>query len=91
MTGVRLPVGQGLLLFSTALLCPDWLWVHLASYRMGSRGSSLGVKQLGCEADHSYPSSAKVKDAWSYTSTPTYNFMASYLAKHRDNYPYLYI
>jgi hypothetical protein len=31
---------------------------------------SLGVKQPGCEADHSPPSSAKVKNAWSYTSTP---------------------
>jgi hypothetical protein len=30
---------------------------------------SLGVKQLGHEADHSPPSSAKV-NAWSYTSTP---------------------
>jgi hypothetical protein len=29
---------------------------------------SLGVKQQGCEADHSPPSSAKVKNAWSYTS-----------------------
>jgi len=25
---------------------------------------------LGHEADHSPPSSAKVKNAWSYTSTP---------------------
>jgi hypothetical protein len=58
---------------------------------MGSRGSSLGVKQLGCEADHSYPSSAKVKNAWRYTSTPIYIFMAWYVAKHRDNYQYLYI
>jgi hypothetical protein len=31
---------------------------------------SLGVKRLGHEADHSYPSSAEVKNAWSYTSTP---------------------
>jgi len=29
----------------------------------------LGLKQLGCEADHSPPSSAEVKNAWSYTST----------------------
>jgi hypothetical protein len=58
---------------------------------MCTRGSSLGVNQLGCEADHSYPSIAKVNDAWSYTSTPIYIFMAWYLAKHRDNYLYLYI
>jgi hypothetical protein len=31
---------------------------------------SLGVKWPGREADHSPPSSAKVKNAWSYTSTP---------------------
>jgi len=29
---------------------------------------SLGVKQQGCEADHSLPPSAEVKNAWSYTS-----------------------
>jgi len=31
---------------------------------------SLGVKQLGHEADHSPPSSAEVKNMWSYTSVP---------------------
>jgi hypothetical protein len=31
---------------------------------------SLGVKRPGREADHSPPSCAKVKNAWSYTSTP---------------------
>jgi hypothetical protein len=31
---------------------------------------SLGIKWPGCEADHSPPSSAEVKNAWSYTSTP---------------------
>jgi hypothetical protein len=31
---------------------------------------SLGVKRQGHETDHSPPSSAKVKNAWSYTSTP---------------------
>jgi hypothetical protein len=29
-----------------------------------------GVKQPGCEADDSPPSSAEVKNAWSYSSTP---------------------
>jgi hypothetical protein len=32
---------------------------------------SLGVKRLGREADQSPPSSAEVKNAWSYTSTPS--------------------
>jgi hypothetical protein len=31
---------------------------------------SPGVKRLGREADHSPPSSAEVKNAWSYTSIP---------------------
>jgi hypothetical protein len=31
---------------------------------------SLGLKRPGREADHSPPSSAEVKNAWSYTSTP---------------------
>jgi hypothetical protein len=31
---------------------------------------SLGVKRPEREADHSPPSSAKVRNAWSYTSTP---------------------
>jgi hypothetical protein len=37
---------------------------------------SLGVKRPGGEADHSPPTSAKNKNAWSYTSTPQYAFMA---------------
>jgi len=36
---------------------------------------SLGVEPPGCEADHSPPSSAKVKNAWSYTSTPSYVYI----------------
>jgi hypothetical protein len=37
---------------------------------------SLGVKRPGREADHSPPSSAEVKNVWSYTNTPQYAFMA---------------
>jgi hypothetical protein len=37
---------------------------------------SLGVKRLGRKADHSPPSSAEVKDEWSYNSTTHYAFMA---------------
>jgi len=32
---------------------------------------SLELKWLGHEVDHSTPFSAKVKNVWSYTSTPT--------------------
>jgi hypothetical protein len=43
---------------------------HPVSYPMGTGGSFLGVKRPGREADHSPSSSAEVKNAWSYTSTP---------------------
>jgi hypothetical protein len=53
---------------------------------------SLGIKQPGQEANHSPPSSAEVKNAWSYTSTPQYVFIAWCLVKHRDNFTfYLYL
>jgi hypothetical protein len=35
---------------------------HPASYPVGTRALSLGVKQLGLEADHSPPSSVEVKE-----------------------------
>jgi hypothetical protein len=42
----------------------------MASYPLGTRGSFLGGKVAGREADHSPPSSAQVKNAWSSTSIP---------------------
>jgi hypothetical protein len=44
------------------------------------------VKRPGREADHSPPSRAKIKNAWSYTSIPPQVFMAWYLVKQRDNF-----
>jgi hypothetical protein len=51
---------------------------------------SLGVKRPGPEADHSPPSDAKVKNVWSYTSTPQYAFVVwcSVKKKHRDNFTF---
>jgi hypothetical protein len=37
---------------------------------------SLGVKQPARQADNLPLSSAEIKDAWSYASTPQYTFMA---------------
>jgi hypothetical protein len=54
-----------------------------ASYPMGTRGLSLGVKRPGREFDHSSPSSAEVKNARHCTSTLQYIFMAWCLGKHR--------
>jgi hypothetical protein len=50
--------------------------MNLASYSMGARGSFPGDNVAGGEADHSPPSSARVKNVLSYTSTPQYAFMA---------------
>jgi hypothetical protein len=46
----------------------------------------LGIKRPGREAD---PSSAKVKNVWSYISTPQDAFIAWCLVKHRDNFTFL--
>jgi len=40
-----------------------------------------GVKWPGRKADHSIPSSAEVKNAWSCTTTPQYVFMNKSLIK----------
>jgi hypothetical protein len=37
---------------------------------------NLEVKRPGRETDHSPPPSADVKNAWNYTSSPQYAFMA---------------
>jgi hypothetical protein len=65
---VRSPAGLEIFLFTTASRTalgpsqPPIQWVPGAL--------SLGVKRPGCESDHSPPSSAEVKNAWSYISTP---------------------
>jgi hypothetical protein len=65
------------------------MWVSVgvvrntASYPMGTRDSFSGVKRPGREANHSPPSSAEFKNAWSYTSTPQYVFMVWCLVNHR--------
>jgi len=47
---------------------------------------SPGVKQPGSGADHSPSSSAEIKSAWDYISTPPYVFMAWCSVKQRDNF-----
>jgi hypothetical protein len=49
---------------------------------------SLEVKRPGRETYHLPPSSAEVKNAWSYTSTPQYVFMEWCLVKHGDNFTF---
>jgi hypothetical protein len=51
----------------------------------------VGVKRPGLEADHLPPSSAEIRNAWSYTSTLHYVFMARCLVKHRDNFTFTFV
>jgi hypothetical protein len=49
------------------------------------------VRGEGYEVDHSPPSRAEIKNAWSYISTHLYVFIVWYLVKPRENFilPYL--
>jgi hypothetical protein len=76
---VRFPAGTGNFLFTIASRTalgptqPPIQWVPGAL--------SVGAKRPGREADHSPPSSAEVKNTWSYNSIPQYVFMAWCLIK----------
>jgi hypothetical protein len=65
---VRILAGNGN--FSLRHRVQTGFGAHPASYSVSASGSFLGVQRPGYEADHSYPSSAEVKNAWNYTSTP---------------------
>jgi hypothetical protein len=57
---VRSPTGAD---FSSSPCVQTSSGAHPASYPMGTRGSFPGGKErLGCDADHSPPSSAEVKN-----------------------------
>jgi hypothetical protein len=78
--------GLGIFLFTTVSRTalgptqPPIQWVPQAL--------SLGIKRSGREADASPPSSAEVKNAWSYVSSHQYVFMEWCLVKHRDNFTF---
>jgi hypothetical protein len=67
-SGVRIPAGAEK--FSLYHLIQTGSGGHPASYPLDTMGSFPGVKRPGREADHSPPSNAEIKNAWSYTSTP---------------------
>jgi hypothetical protein len=66
-SGARIPIRARYFLFTKT--CRLALRVHLASYWTGSGVFFPAVKRPGNVFDHSPPSSAEVKNEWSYTST----------------------
>jgi hypothetical protein len=66
-SGVRVPAGAGN--FSLHHLVQAGSGPHPASYQKGTRGCFPGVNRTDREADHSLPSSVKIKNGRSYTST----------------------
>jgi hypothetical protein len=86
---VRFPAGAGN--FSLHHRVQNGSGAHPASYPVGTgRVLSLGIKRPRSEDDPSPPSSAKAKNAWSYTSTPQYVFTAWCVVKHRDSFTYTF-
>jgi hypothetical protein len=83
-TWARFPIGVRLFLFATA--SRPALEGRPASYPVGTGGSSPAR-----EVHHTLPSSAEVKNAWSYTSTPPYVFMAWCLIKHGDGFTFVVV
>jgi hypothetical protein len=86
---VWFPVGAGN--FSLYHHFQNGSGAHPASYPVGTRGSFLGVKRLGCEADHSPPSSAEVKERVElYLHSPNTPSWRVVLLKHRDKFTFTF-
>jgi hypothetical protein len=69
----------------------DWLWAP--SKLLFNRNKwffTPGIKQLGDEADHTPPYSAKVKNEWTYTTTLPYIFMFMYRGSFTFSQFYVY-
>jgi hypothetical protein len=67
------------------------LWPILPPIQWIAGALSLEVKRPGREADISLPSSAEVKNAWSYTSTLHYVFMAWCSVKAQEHHYLIFI
>jgi len=88
-TGLRagwVPAGAGN--FSLHCRVQTGFGAHRASIPMGTRGSFLGVRWAGREANHSPQSSSEVKNAWSHTSTLNTPSWSGPQLKHRDNFTF---
>jgi len=93
-TGVQMLIGAGIFSLHHCVLTSSG--VHPTPYPMGA-----GIKWPWCEADHSPPSSAKVKNTCSYipplphmssccdSLSGGYVLMVWYLVKNRDNFAFV--
>jgi hypothetical protein len=73
MTSVRFSAGAGIFFFFTTASRPA-LQPTQRPIKTVPVAFPPGIKRPGREANHSPPSSAEVKNAWNYTSTPKYVF-----------------
>jgi hypothetical protein len=83
--------GLGISLFTT--MSRPTLELTQLPIQRGPGTFSLGVKQLGHGADHSLPPSAKVKNAWSCTFTPTiclHGVVLSWKKKQGDSFTFTF-
>jgi hypothetical protein len=84
----RLRAGRpGITFFFAATSRPNLRPTHPPT-QWTSWALSTGVNWPGREDDHSSASSAEVENAWSYTSTNQYVFVAWDLVKYRDNFTF---
>ena len=67
LSGVRIHAGARDLSLQKR---PDWLWAPRSPLFSGYRVCFPDVMRLGREAVHPHPSSAEIKNEWSYTSSP---------------------
>jgi hypothetical protein len=87
-SGVRNPAGAGN--FSLHHRVQTGSGNHSASYPMGTRGSIPVLKRPGCKADHSSPSSVKVKECLKiYLHSPNMPSWGGAQLKHRDNFTFI--
>jgi hypothetical protein len=73
-SGIRFPAGTGNLSLLHSVQTGSV--AHLPSSPMGMGGALYPGVKRGRESDHSLPSRSEVKNAWRYTSTFQYVFMA---------------
>jgi hypothetical protein len=87
---VRFQAGAGI--FSPLHRVQTDTEIYPASYPVGAGSSFPGDKAAGVvKLTTRLCLLPKVKNAWSYTSIPSFIFMAWYLVKHRNNFTfYLY-